>query len=757
MKKQRLLLTIGSIAFSLAAATSAFAEAVREIHVSGNERVEQATVEAYLPFRIGSDFDVSRVGDVIKTLYATGLFHHVDVTWNNGVMGIEVKENPLVNRVVIEGAEAIVPERLKEFLILEARSVFTPAKAQRDARMIEEAYQGRGRFLTKVQPQIIARDQNRVDVIYKVEEGDKTKISNIRFIGNTRFDDPDLKQIVATKESRWWRILSQGDTYDPNRLEVDKELLRRYYLQHGYADFQVQSAVAEISRDQKEFFVTYTLSEGPRYDFGSVDVQINAEAENLELAKLQEQVSLKNGELYNAERVEKNVETLVDTLGNYGFAFLDVQPELERHEADRKIDVKFSINPGPRVYVNRINVIGNTRTRDEVIRRELRLAEGDAFSSTKLQRSRDRVNRLSFFKKVDIKQAETEELDRVDLTVEVEEQSTGEFNIGAGFSSQDGLLFTSDVKERNFLGKGQELAVKLALSERRQNYNLGFTEPYFLDRELAASVNVYNEQTDFQDESSYDLDNTGGGVSFRFPLTEFSSDTVRVGFREMKISDVGSAASSLVQREAGKRSSLFVGNTFAYDTRDSFLDPTRGHRIALTTEYSGFGSDVDYVRGLVASSWHKEIVDDVVLSVGGRVGAVYDLGQDLPIYEHFNAGGTTLRGFDVNGIGPRDFTTKDALGGKYLLGHNIELSIPLGKTFKELGVKGLVFTDGAIVSEFDNATNQVEDSKIYRISAGAGIHWHSPVGPLRLEFGVPLVKAEEDKTQVFSFNVGSRF
>lgn len=730
---------------------------IEDIEIKGNQRVEDVTVEAYLPFTRGADFDAGRIGDIVKTLYSTGLFADVDVRWENNVLKIEVEENPLVNQVAIEGNENIDDEILQEGLLLKPRAVFTPAKAQRDARALEEAYKARGRFLTSVKPQLIEREQNRVDVVYKVNEAEETDIAEIRFVGNDHFDDGDLQDTIATKESAWWRFLTSADTYDPNRLEVDRQLIRRLYLKNGFADVQVQSAVAELARDESAFYITFTIQEGVRYNFGEVDLAVNAPDTDLKKDALQPAVTLERGELYDAQRIEENIDNLIDAIGAQGFAFLDVEPSFSRNEADRTVDVTFNINPGPRVYVNRIEIEGNTRTLDEVIRREMRLVEGDAFSSTKVRRSRERVNRLGFFKEVKVKQQETQVPDRVDLTFEVEEQSTGEFNIGAGFSTFEGLLASADVKERNLLGTGKELAVRFSVSEVKQDFNIGFTEPYFLDRELSAGVDAFNEETDYQDESSFDVRNTGGAVRFRFPLSEFASNNIRVAAKEVDISDIGDNASPLVAREEGARTGVSLANTWTYDTRDSILEPTRGVRTSVLTEYSGFGTDISYLKGLVSGSWHKELADDWVLALGGRVGAITDLGNDLPIFEHFSAGGGNLRGFETRGIGPRDRTTDDALGGKYLLGHNIELTFPLGTALDDLGVNGLLFTDGGIVTEFDNATDQVIDEDTYRISAGAGVHWRSPIGPLRLEFGIPLVKADEDKTQIFSFNIGSRF
>lgn len=741
-----------------AVSAPSLAEVIDRIQVTGNQRVEPATVFSYLSFQEGEEFDPRVVSETVKTLYATGLFHHVDVAWDGGIITIEVAENPLVNKVAFEGNKEIVDDRLKEIVTLRPRAIFTQAKVQRDVQELLAGYRSRGRFLTQVRPQLIERDQNRVDVIYVIDEGDKTKISTIRFIGNKRFSDGDLKEVVATREKAWWRLLGGGtDSYDPNRLEVDKQLLRQYYLQHGYADFQVTSAVAELARAKDEFFVTYTLAEGPKYDFGQINVALEAEADGLDLDAMRQEVKLETGELYDASRVDSTIDTLVDHLGVRGFAFLEVQPDFTRHEAEREVDVTFKVTPGPRVYVNRINIEGNDRTRDYVIRRELRLDEGDAFSSRKLQRSRDRLNRMGYFKDVTITQAETDVPDRLDMTVKVEEQSTGEFNVGAGASSFEGALLTADVKERNFMGKGQEVAVRFALSEVRQDFNVSFTEPYFLGHELAAGVDAFNEQTDFQDESSFDLDNTGAAVRFRFPLGEFTSNLVRVGFKETKISNVGGAASQFVQREEGKRSSLFVGNTVGIDTRDNRLIPTRGYRASVGVDASGFGSDVDYLRSTVSGAWYKEVYDDIVFSIGGNAGAISAFGEDLPIYEHFSGGGTHLiRGFDRSGIGPRDAATNDALGGQFQIGHNMELTFPLPGA-DDLGIHGLLFSDGGIVTEFEGATDAVTDSQIYRVTAGGGIFWRSPVGPIRLEFGVPLVKASEDQTQLFSFNLGTRF
>lgn len=757
MRRPLLALATGLTATFAAATSSSWADPVTAIKVTGNERVEPETVVSYLPFKVGDNFDPAQSSYLVRSLFATGLFANVEIGQENGVVTVHVVENPLVNRVVFEGNKEINSKRLLEVISLKPRSIYAPAKVQADVQALQSAYRSRGRFTTVVRAQLIQRDQNRVDVVYKIEEGAKTQIASINFVGNAHFDDSDLSEVIATKRSAWWRIFSSADSYDPTRLDVDKDLLRRYYLSKGYADVQITSAVAELTRNRKDFIITYTIFEGPRYDFGKIDLALKAEAEGLNMDDLRKKVTLKPGELFNAKRVEDNVDNLIDDLGSKGFAFLDVKPDYIKHEAERKVDVTYVVTPGPRVYVNRINIEGNTRTRDYVIRREMRLAEGDAYSSEKLKRSRDRINYLGYFENVDVTRQDSNQPDRVDLNVKVKEQSTGEFNIGAGYSTFDGILATASVRERNFLGKGQDVSVDFAVSQRQQNFNVGFTEPYFMGQEISAGADAFNTRTDYQSEASYDTATNGADVRMGFPLSEFAKNDVKLGYKETKIENVDTDASQFVKAEEGKRNSIELSDTWSYDNRDSYINPTRGYRVSVGADYSGFGSDIDYVRFNLNAMKHYEVWDDWVLTVGGRAGVVEPTSGNLPLYEHFNMGGNNFRGFEYGGIGPRDRITGDALGGKYMVGHTVEMNFPLGTTFNEMGVKGVLFSDGGIVTQFDKANADVQDSKLYRVSVGAGVNWRSPIGPLRVALGFPVLKSSEDRDQIFSFSVGTHF
>lgn len=743
---------------ALLSAVSANADEVKKVVIQGNERVEDTAVLSYINLSSGDEYQPSQSSRIIKNLYNTGLFNNVEISFSNGELVVDVEENPLVNKVVFEGNKEVVDERFEDIIALKPRAVYTPSKVQKDVQTILSYYRQKGYFLTKVNPQLIKRDQNRVDVIYNIEEGQETEIKGISFLGNERFSDNELKSLIRTKESHWWRLWGGTDLYDPDLIEIDKELLRRHYIKAGFADFNVVSAVAELTKEKDGFFITFTIHEGPSYDFGQVDVRLDAVDEDLNRDEIMETLNVKNGNVYNGSLVEDDIEKLTNYLGNKGFAFLDVRPKFRQDEAARTVDVTYDIVPGPRVYVNRINIRGNDRTRDYVLRREMRFVEGDAFSANKLTRSKDRLNYLGFFEDVQVKHQETGIPDKVDINVDVKEQSTGEFNVGAGFSSYDGALASAEIKETNFLGKGQQLDFSMAVSGRRQDFNFGFTEPYFLNKELSAGFDVFNEERDYQDESSYDTKRLGTSLRFGLPLNEYTRNFISFGYKETEITGIASTASQFIQSEEGKKSSAFIANTLSYDTRDSRLTPTKGFKAQATLEYSGFGSDIEFLRGKIGGSWHKEVRPDWIFTVAGEAGALWDINSEVPLYEMFQTGGNNgVRGFDFSGIGPRDLTNDDALGGKYMITNTLELSVPLGTQLKEMGINGLMFVDGGIVTEFKEDSPSVVDSKTYRVSAGVGAYWRSPLGPLRFEFAVPLVDAEEDKKKIFSFNFGTRF
>ncbi|MDH3234354.1 MAG: outer membrane protein assembly factor BamA, partial [Alphaproteobacteria bacterium] len=471
--------------------------------MEGTNRIEVETVVSYMLIKPGDPYDIARVNSSIKTLFATGLFSDVSFRREGDTLVVRVVENPIVNRVAFEGNKKLDDDDLLKEITLRPRTVYTRTKVQRDVKRLLEVYRGSGRFAATITPKIIQLSQNRVDLVFEINEGDVTGVRRIVFVGNKRFSDGRLRDEIQTEETAWWKFFTTQDTYDPDRLNFDRELLRRFYLGNGYADFRVVSAVAELTPDRKDFFVTFTIEEGERYKFG--DIELRSAIKGLDVKSLQRNLTVKKGAWYDARKIESTIQKLTDAVGTLGFAFVEVRPLIRRDRAKQVITVVFLIREGPKVFVERIEIVGNNRTRDEVIRREMRLVEGDAFNTSKIRASRRRLRNLDFFKKVEISNKPGSSSDKTVIKVEVEEKATGELSLGAGFSTEEGALGTIGLRERNFLGRGQDISVAFTLSQRSTEADLRFTEPYFLDRNLAVGFDLFRTTRDRTDESGFNL------------------------------------------------------------------------------------------------------------------------------------------------------------------------------------------------------------------------------------------------------------
>ena len=467
---------------------------IRQINVIGSERVEPETVASYLTIRAGDPFDFAKINESTKNLFATGLFADVEILEQQGTLIIRVVENPIINRVVFEGNKKLDRDELLEEVRLRPRTIFTRAKVRADVQRILALYRNSGRFAAIIEPKVVQLEQNRVDILFEIQEGPKTKISKINFIGNKQYSDGDLKDVLATKESRWWKIFGSNDTFDPDRQAYDQQVLRQFYLNEGYADFRVVSAVSELTADREDFFVTFTVEEGEVYQFGEIDV--DSEIRDVDPILFKAFLLMREGQTYNAEAIEKTIEALTNAAGLLGYAFVDIRPRINRNREERKINITFRVLDAPRVYVERIRIHGNVTTLDKVVRREFRLQEGDAFNSALVSRSENRLNRLSFFREIEIEQLPGSKPDRLILDVGVEEQATGELNLGAGFSSVQNFIFNASVRQRNLLGRGQSLGLSLNLSTFQQNINLDFTEPYLFGRSISGGFNIFATNTD---------------------------------------------------------------------------------------------------------------------------------------------------------------------------------------------------------------------------------------------------------------------
>ncbi|MBT9445067.1 MAG: outer membrane protein assembly factor BamA [Hyphomonadaceae bacterium] len=791
--------------------------AIRRIVVEGNQRVEASTVQSYLLLRPGDIVEPERVDLSLKTLFATGLFADVQIGQRDADLVVRVVENPIVNRVIFEGLNALKEEDVEKEIQAKPRSVFTPARAQSDVQRIIEQYRRSGRFAATVTPQVRELEQNRVDLIFEIDEGPVTGVRNVNFIGNHAFSDRDLKEAVLTEESHWWKFFSKNDNYDPDRLEYDRELLRQYYTNRGYADFRIVSATAELTPDQKDFFITFTIDEGEKYEFGEVKVETELDKVPSEL--LRAVVPIRSGQMFEGELIEKSIDAMTFTAGTGGYANVDIRPRIDRNRETRKVDVTFEVNEGPRVFVERINIVGNTRTLDQVIRRELRVSEGDAFNRVLLDRSRSRIRSLGFFKNVEIAESEGSQPDRAVVDVKVEEDTTGELAFAAGFSSTDNFLFDVSVSERNLRGRGQFLRLRASTSSRRQQVDIRFTEPRFLGRDLAAGFDLYTLRTDYLDESSFENQSTGAGLRASFPVTDSTGIGLTYTFRQddtqiadslidlntdgdnnitttptdlVDQCDIRNLSRPLLCEQEGTFLTSVFGYTFNWDKRNDPVDPTRGFDMSLRQDLAGLGGDVKYLRTEIEATTYYGIFRDVVASFSLSGGYILGWGDDtVRINDRFFKGGSSFRGFDVAGIGPRqiivveDSTTPnnpqviegDSIGGNaYYIG-TLQMTFPTGLP-KEYGISGALFAefgglgildeqdrrkqvseilDTSNLPNFTRVTSYVDDALSLRASVGVSVFWDSPFGPVQFDFAHPLAEEEYDKTQEFRFSTRTRF
>jgi len=727
---------------------------IREIIIEGSHRIEQSTVRSYLLVREGDPFDPERIDRSLKSLFATGLFADISIDRQAQSLVIRLVENPIINRIAFEGNQRVEDEVLETEVQLRPRVVFTRTKVQEDLRRILDVYRVRGRFAASVVPKVIRLEQNRVDLVFEIEEGELTKVENIRFVGNRAMDDSDLREVIRTKEAIWYRFFTSDDTYDPDRLAFDRELLRRHYLSEGYADFRVSSVVAELTPERDSFFITFTVDEGQRYKFGTFD--ISSELRGLDGDTLRELVEFEEGDWYDSGLVDDVVDKLTDEVGNLGFAFVEIRPQIDRDRENRTISLNFRINEGPRVFVERIDITGNVRTIDKVIRREFRLVEGDAFNAAKLRRSRQRIRNLGYFSDVEIEQAPGSAPDKAIISVNVEEQSTGSLSVGAGFSTDSGLLGEFSIQEQNLLGRGQELKLSVSIGAKRKQVGLAFTEPYFLDREVRAGVDLFRRSSNLKDSSSYESTETGGGVRFGFPLRENLSQSLRYQFRASEIENVQVNASNLIKAQEGTRYISEVSQVLLYDQRDSRISPTDGYFVRLGSDLAGLGGTVFYLRNTASSGYFVPVTDEWILSTTGRVGYIVGLGEDVEIGDRYFLGGSTLRGFETASVGPRDKATNDSLGGEWVYNGTVEMSFPIGLP-NEFGIRTRVFTDFGSAGGVSPSNSNVLDPGSMRLAVGAGLGWSSPIGPIAVDFGFPILKEDEDRDEVIRINFGTRF
>ena len=807
--RQAGFLVLGLLICLLASGVGSSVQA-QTIVVEGNRRVEAETIRSYFRLSPGERLDAAKIDSALKALYGTNLFQDVRISQSGGRVIVVVIENPVINRVAFEGNKRAKDEQLAGEIQSKPRGTLSRATVQADVARIIEIYQRSGRYDVSVEPKIIELPNSRVDLVFEIREGIKTGVRKIVFVGNKSYSDQRLKNAIRTTETNILSFLKTSDVYDPDKVEADRDLLRRFYLKNGYADVRIVSAVGEYIPDRSGFYITFTIEEGERYRFGSVDLQSRIPA--IDPAALRGRMQARPGEIYNAESIEKTVEDLTIEIAKRGYPFAAVRPRGDRNYDTKLVNVVFVIEEGPRVYVERINVRGNTRTRDYVIRREFDFGEGDPFNRAMVDRAERRLKNLNYFKSVKITNEPGSAPDRIVLNVEVEEQSTGEFSVAAGFSTADGLVGEISIGERNLLGRGQVARAALSYGTRARGFELSFVEPYMFNQRLAMGLSLFHRETTSAQFTSFTSKTTGATIRFGVPITDNLTfgPQYQIYRQEIELplnlrncnnvspnSSLGlfptpanqgmidpvtglafttnclvdGEASLAVRRELAQGAAIVSapGYALAFNTLDQNKNPTKGILAELRQDFAGLGGDVNFIRTTVDTRYYQELFADLTGFARVQAGHITAWGsKDLRMLDHFQGGPNLVRGFQPSGFGPRDLTpgtNLDALGGSIYWATTFELQSPLSFLPKELGFRGAVFLDAGQLMDFQGSTFwsvtgeslTVADSSRVRSAAGVSLIWESPFGPLRFDVAYPISKEPYDRTQIFRFGGGKAF
>lgn len=755
------LFAVGIIAGGLTYSSIASAASFSSISVSGNVRVEAQTIRDYIGIKPGQNYSSADIDEAIKRLYSTGLFSDVSIRQYRKTLVITVAENNVINQVIFKGNKKIKDANLAGRTQLKGGGSLDSNILEQDAETIRDAYRAIGRNDVTVTPTTVDLGEGRVNVVYEIAEGDRTKIASINFVGNNSFSDRRLAEVISTKRSNLLSFISRNDIYDEERIKADEESLRRFYFNRGFADFQVVSSVAELDEATNKYTITVTVEEGERYKFG--DISIESTVDGLTSEDLSSAVETRQGKTYSAKDVEDTLIGLSEKVANKGFAFAEVTPRGDRNFETRTINIVYTVDQGQRAYVERVEVRGNTKTRDYVIRREFDLSEGDAFNQVAIQKAKRRLEKLGFFERVEISTVPGAQPDQVVLVVDVVEKSTGEFSVGAGYStggSNQGVNLEVGVTERNFLGRGQYLKVSAGGSSDSRTYNLSFTEPYFLGYRLAAGFDIYKNQNTY---STYETESNGATVRFGLPITDQLSAQVAYNFvSEDYLPLTGMALPAYVPAGNWIKSSISYALTF--DTIDDKNNPHSGLYARFSQEIAGIGGDAKWLKTTARASYYHTLSEEMnivgVLVGGGGHIMPFDSkdaaanAAGIRVGDLFKANSDIVRGFDYNGFGPKIGT--DFVGGTTYFNASAEVQFPMPAIPESIGIKGAFFAD--IGTLYGAAfTGQTNTEMAWRASVGASLLWASPFGPLRVDYAVPVMKEPGDLIQNFNFGISTKF
>jgi outer membrane protein insertion porin family len=750
----------------LAIGSASAADSISAVEVVGNRSVEEGAIRSHLRLGPGGIITPAQIDDALKALFATGLFADVRIARKGRKLIISVQENPVIASIAFQGNASADKSRLEPLIALKARARYSAAKAHADAVKIRDFYRSQGRLATEVEATPKARPDGQVELVFAIKEGDVTKVDAIVFTGNRSFSERQLRDVITTSQSGWFDILKAAAFYDPERIKQDQDLLRQFYLKNGFPDARVMAAEAVKNEQGTGYRIAFTIEEGERYAFGATTIQ--SSLAKVDPASLHSGVTIKPGATYNAEQVEKSVERITLLLSDQGHAAANVRMVPKRDEATHTITMAIEVKEGSPIYVERIEVAGNAQTKDFVIRRELRFAEGDIVNAFILERARKRIQALGFFKKVTLRKKTGSSLDRVVIMVEVIEDDTRNLSFGAGYSTSEGIVGDIAVTERNLFGNGQALRVKLTGSAMRLQAEVGFTEPRLLGSNFAGGFDLFYRDTDYTTQSSYKSQRVGGDLRLGYQITDEWSGSVNYTFARNTIYDVGANASAAIKEavpgfpnvSSNTYDTSSVGYTLAYDTRNNKRRPTEGVYYTLSQDLAGVGGDVRYLRSVGEARGYYP-VSDTITAAGRATGGVIGGwgGQDVRLLDLFYRGSETVRGFAFSGFGPRDTLSanQDALGGRMYFATTAELLFQIPGLPQDFGLRGAVFADAGSLWGVNKTAASLPglagNALVPRASVGVGLAWDSPLGALRADYAYPIVKQPFDKTQAFSFGL----
>ncbi|MDH0868712.1 outer membrane protein assembly factor BamA [Agrobacterium pusense] len=746
----------------LASAGVAQAAVISRIDVRGAERSGADSVRSNITIAPGKNFSNSDIDESVKRLYATGYFSNVSMRVSGNTLVVTVNENQLVNQVVFNGNRKIKDDKLAGIVQTQSLGPFNQAIVTADIARIKEAYAAIGRSDVEVTTQTVSVGQGRVNIAFVINEGERTKIGRIDFVGNNAYSDGRLAAVINTKKSNMLSFLTRKDVYNEDKLRADEEALRQFYYNRGYADFRVVGSEAVLDESKNEYNITITVDEGQRYNFGNVAVE--STVPGVEGSELQGLVETRQGASYSAKEVQQSMEAISKRVAGEGYPFARVTPRGDRDMSGNTIGVTYIVDQGERAYVERIEIRGNTRTRDYVIRREFDISEGDAFNQTVITAAKRRLEALGYFSKVNISTAGGSAPDRVVIVVDVEDQSTGSFGIGAGYSQNDGVLLEASIEEKNFLGRGQYIRLAAGAGEDdARSYTLSFTEPYFLGYRLAAGFDLFKSQS--RSEDYYDYDEQGFSLRVTAPITEDLSTTFKYTYKQINydgegdwtnLNNLAEPYQDLIR--GGDWTQSIISNTLNYNTLDDRNMPREGWQAALTNEFAGLGGDSEYYKIYAKARFYYTLSDeyDVIGSLTGQAGHVMPTGDNLLVFDQFKFGGRQVRGFKNDGIGPR--IGSDSIGGTTYFAASAEVTAPMPGVPEDFGLRLAGFVDAGTMYGNKVSTSQtVKDDNSIRASAGIGVMWASPFGPIRVDYAVPIAKEDYDEEQRFRFGMSNTF